>query len=355
MAQDLTILHRPFESDTGFGWRKSLPLLRLLADDGAGPCRSPLRLYENGQPLTRPHCQTWWIRTAGCGLYSHRENHLRFSASDNSNPNENGREYAYGLSAEPDDPKRFQAQNRLMPELCQHIAMSAQSGFTLTRQKRILDFGCGDGAFVYTWRDLGFDAYGFDIHDTLCQRSGEDRKYFRFFEGSRADSWDCRLEDLHIPFEDDFFDFAFSLCTLEHVKNLDLAMAELARVLKPGALSFHVYVPRYVLVDPHTRVPLGGVFQGRAYLLACALAGIRNEFQKGLSARETMRHNARYLEAGLNYVAPSVMLSVCRRYFSKAAFVPQLRDFGGRSFVYKTLPYKLWAHHTRLSVLRLWK
>ena len=30
---------------------------------------------------------------------------------------------------------------------------------------KILDFGCGEGRLVYRLRELGFDAYGFDIHE----------------------------------------------------------------------------------------------------------------------------------------------------------------------------------------------
>src|SRR5262245_6664364 len=49
---------------------------------------------------------------------------------------------------------------------------------------RILDFGCGAGRMVFRLRELGFDAYGFDIHDYVAYRSDEDRQWFRFSQST---------------------------------------------------------------------------------------------------------------------------------------------------------------------------
>jgi Sulfotransferase family len=59
--------------------------------------RSPLRLFEDAQPLTPAHALHFWIRQRGGGAYSHWQTGLLFSTSDNSDPNLNGRIYSFDL------------------------------------------------------------------------------------------------------------------------------------------------------------------------------------------------------------------------------------------------------------------
>jgi len=56
--------------------------------------RSPIRLFEDGEPLGPAHCGHDDIRTLGRGRYSHWGAKVYFSASDNSDPNTNGRVYS---------------------------------------------------------------------------------------------------------------------------------------------------------------------------------------------------------------------------------------------------------------------
>ena len=39
------------------------------------------------------------------------------------------------------------------------------AGFELTKDMKILDFGCGEGHLVKAFQELGYDAYGIDIID----------------------------------------------------------------------------------------------------------------------------------------------------------------------------------------------
>lgn len=103
---------------TGEGrWRLNAPILRAaghcwevdlsnaaianklatIADDVGHWERSPLRLFENDKPLGFAHALHYRIRRDGAGRYSHWQDRLLFSTSDNSNPNSNGRNYAFDL------------------------------------------------------------------------------------------------------------------------------------------------------------------------------------------------------------------------------------------------------------------
>jgi hypothetical protein len=74
--------------------------LSTIADDIDFWERSPLRLFENDIPLGPPHALHYQIRRDGGGKYSHWQNRLLFSTSDNSNPNNNGRIYSFDLQAD---------------------------------------------------------------------------------------------------------------------------------------------------------------------------------------------------------------------------------------------------------------
>jgi len=65
------------------------------SDDEANHMRSRLMMYEDGRPLGIAHCVPDIIRRLGGGRFGHRGAAVVFSASDNTNPNVNGRRYGY--------------------------------------------------------------------------------------------------------------------------------------------------------------------------------------------------------------------------------------------------------------------
>jgi hypothetical protein len=62
-------------------------------DSATAPVASRLQLYEDGRALGPAHAERDDISALGAGRYSHWEDHLRFSTSDNSDPRVNGRSY----------------------------------------------------------------------------------------------------------------------------------------------------------------------------------------------------------------------------------------------------------------------
>jgi len=86
-------LNSVYEKDAGHAWRVDLIDYISLADNNNDPYRSPLILLEDGTPLLRHHAIHDEIKNIGLGRYSHWNERLIFSTSDNSNPNTNGRSY----------------------------------------------------------------------------------------------------------------------------------------------------------------------------------------------------------------------------------------------------------------------
>jgi SAM-dependent methyltransferase len=209
------------------------------------------------------------------------------------------------------------------------LRMAAFSGFHLGEGSRVLDFGCGKGDEVYHWREEGFDAYGFDLHDTPALRRPEDAAFFRTTRPTAMDRADTRLQasDYRIDFDDGFFDFVFSITVFEHVKDYDVAFRELARVMKPTSLGIHVFPGSYTLVEPHIGVPLASRIQHPLWFKLWARLGVRNEFQAEHSVEHVASENLRYAKQGLNYVRPAEILSHAGRYFNDVAFAPQFWEF----------------------------
>jgi SAM-dependent methyltransferase len=98
--------------------------------------------------------------------------------------------------------------NRLTRTLLSHFPRAE------SRDAWMLDLGCGDRRFEPLCRSLtGFNYVGID------------------FDGQEPDL----LADAHaLPFRDETFSFILSVAVLEHLAAPAVAMAEVARVLKPG-------------------------------------------------------------------------------------------------------------------------
>jgi SAM-dependent methyltransferase len=209
------------------------------------------------------------------------------------------------------------------------LRMAAFSGFHLAEGSRVLDFGCGQGDEVYHWRDAGFDAYGFDLHDTPNLRHPDDAAFFRTARSSRADKADTRVDgaDYRIDFDDGVFDFVFSMTVFEHVKDYDAAFRELARVMKPKSLGVHVFPGSYTLIEPHIGVPLASRIQNPWWFKLWARLGVRNEFQAEHSVDFVASENLRYAKQGLNYVRPADITAAAGRYFNEVAFAPQFWEY----------------------------
>jgi SAM-dependent methyltransferase len=172
------------------------------------------------------------------------------------------------------------------------IGLCEAKGIAVDKNARILDYGCGAGRRVYELLDAGYpNAFGYDVLDYLDLRDSSDRSRFHI------------APDGYIPVPDASFDFVFSDQVFEHVLNQPFAWQEIVRVLKPGGISVHVIPAKWQIIEPHIKVPLGGLrlFKRYPYYLLWAILGIRNEFQQGLPAREVAIRNYRYAHTGLNY------------------------------------------------------
>lgn len=110
-------------------------------------------------------------------------------------------------------------------------AVEASYYENLDLPKPILDMGCGDGLFATLVFDqpidVGLDPWHAPIHEAK-QRA--------------AHTLLVEADGASAPFPDGYFSSAFSNSVLEHIPYIEAVLAELARVLIPGA-PFHFCVP----------------------------------------------------------------------------------------------------------------
>jgi ubiquinone/menaquinone biosynthesis C-methylase UbiE len=100
--------------------------------------------------------------------------------------------------------------------------------------KRVLDVGCGKGRFarLFLEREPAAEIWGLDISEEML----------RFVPPgihTRAGSM------TELPFEDGFFDAAYATESLEHAVEIERAVAEICRVVKPGG--------RIAVIDKNAR------------------------------------------------------------------------------------------------------
>ena len=194
-----------------------------------------------------------------------------------------------------------------------NVAVLETLGVDLPRTARILDFGCGAGRTVKALRTMGFvDVHGYDVGDGRTLLSSD-----------RDHITTGTLLDLRLPFSDDTFDLVISDQVFEHVQDQVRAFEELFRITRPGGHALHIIPARYAPIEGHVFVPFGGALQHRWWYKLWALAGIRNEWQKGLSADETADDNAFFVTEATRYVTTSCYRVVWKRIGFEYRFAEQ--------------------------------
>ena len=106
----------------------------------------------------------------------------------------------------------------------QYCAEYARGALADTSQAKVLDFGCGAGQVVELLRATGVSAYG-------CDASYGGGAYAIPDELSEVI---LPMQGKEIPFPAEMFDVVVNNQVMEHVVDLDSALSEIHRVLKPG-------------------------------------------------------------------------------------------------------------------------
>jgi SAM-dependent methyltransferase len=134
---------------------------------------------------------------------------------------------------------------------------------------KVLDAGCGEGGLMaYLQRNLAelnpsldVEVHGFDVEDSLTEQAPSAEVVLANLEElDPGEAWNGRVTYVSIaddwPYADDQFDVIVSNQVIEHVADLDSFLGQLARTMKPGSFSVHVFPLRRVLYEWHLKMPL---------------------------------------------------------------------------------------------------
>lgn len=103
-------------------------------------------------------------------------------------------------------------------------AVEAREYQDIALEEPVFDLGCGDGHFVTTAFTVPIDV-GLDPWKGPLRQAAARKSYRMVVHGTGGT----------LPFPDEYFGSAMSNSVLEHIPELDPVLAEVARVLKPGA------------------------------------------------------------------------------------------------------------------------
>jgi SAM-dependent methyltransferase len=144
-------------------------------------------------------------------------------------------------------------------------------GGRLPSPLRLLDVGFGDGDLLLyahrwlgaRWPELTLDPCGYEVREQTGRLPGYPEEVVARLGsalGGEPGAWAERLQVVGegdgIPFPTGSFDLVLSNQVLEHVRDLDLLLREVARVLAPGGVSVHFFPTREVWLEPHVGLPL---------------------------------------------------------------------------------------------------
>jgi len=104
---------------------------------------------------------------------------------------------------------------------------------------RLLDLGCGTGAYGRALTELGWDVTGVDISEDMLRRARE--RSLTVFQANAA----------NLPFDDAFFDASVSIFTHSDFDDFPGALREVARVVRPDGRFVYVGV-HPCFVGPHS-------------------------------------------------------------------------------------------------------
>ncbi|MBI2507500.1 class I SAM-dependent methyltransferase [Candidatus Woesearchaeota archaeon] len=98
------------------------------------------------------------------------------------------------------------------------------------RKGKILDIGCGNCRNLLPFKN--FDCYGVDFSNKMLEQAK------RF---SQKNNFKVKLKHSSaekLPFKNEMFDYVLAVAVLHHLKNPEMAVKKVYRVLKPGGEAF---------------------------------------------------------------------------------------------------------------------
>jgi ubiquinone/menaquinone biosynthesis C-methylase UbiE len=123
-------------------------------------------------------------------------------------------------------------RQHLLAEFLEPISLNALKNISLTSNATILDIGCGlgDTTLMLHERFPNSTITGLDGDASLIETATEEKALLH------SNLYFVRADAMHLPFDDNSFDFVFTRYCLHHLTSAIDALKEMKRVCKPGGI-----------------------------------------------------------------------------------------------------------------------
>jgi ubiquinone/menaquinone biosynthesis C-methylase UbiE len=175
----------------------------------------------------------------------------------------------------------------------------AAAGFASTKGLRVLEIGCGLGTDGAQFARAGADYTGIDLTDAAIELA---QKRFELFDLPGTFKTD---DAERLSFADDTFDLIYSHGVLHHTPDIEAAIREIHRVLRPGG---RVEVMLYHRNSYNYRVNILMLRRAGVHLLRWN-AGLKLVKMLTGEPEESLRNHARQLKADSSYLSSEQFLS----------------------------------------------
>jgi len=190
---------------------------------------------------------------------------------------------------------------------------------------RILDYGCGAGEVVVEGRRRGLDIVGADVfyHGASSKREVEAQRLL----GTVI----TEIKSGTLQYPDETFDLVVTNQVVEHTEDLDTSLAEISRVMKPGAKLVCIFPTKEVVREGHIGIPFVHWFaRGSAhrllYALTCRAIGF-GYFKQGKSIRQWTTDALDWMDTYTFYRSRHDVLQVFQRLFTVTLVEPEYARF----------------------------
>lgn len=213
-------------------------------------------------------------------------------------------------------------------------------------KSKVLDFGCGAGNTVQSFRGLGMHIEGCDIQfkkGPYVERLSQEGIIKRI-----------TLDPYKLPYENNTFDFAFSNQVFEHVMDYDCTLAEFSRIMKPGSVSVHTFPSRWRIIEAHTGTPLGGRFKNYPWVSLWAHLGLNKRNNKDLKPNEVADLDYKYLNNCTNYLTGKELKEKFAKYNFSLRYINDMALPLSSSYIVSKIGTKIpgFPYLTRIIVAR---
>ena len=175
----------------------------------------------------------------------------------------------------------------------------AAAGFASTKGLRVLEIGCGLGTDGAQFAQAGADYTGIDLTDAAIELA---QKRFELFNLSGTFQTD---DAERLSFPNDSFDLVYSHGVLHHTPDIDAAIREIHRVLRPGGRA---EVMLYHRNSYNYRVNISMLRRAGVHLLRWK-TGVKLVQMLTGEPEDSLRNHARQLKADSSYLSSEQFLS----------------------------------------------